>query len=195
MSMARKTAGRRPASEPTIGRQEIWTAIRAFGPGRAFTLVELVDASHANRKTAQDYLRCLGPGGIVETREGGSYALITDAGYHAPRLNRSGQPVTQGAGTENMWRSMRMLTQFSWQDIAAHSTTPSVTVSSDSAKTYCGMLLKCGYLRVIPKADTRGRLAIYRLVRNSGPLPPMIQRVKRVYDPNTRAVYGEEVAP
>ncbi len=191
MSTARK-AGRRPASAETVGRQEIWAAIRGFG--QPFSLEELLNKTGADRKTAQDYLRCLLPGGVVAQASDGCFTLVDDRGFHAPRLNRAGKPVTQGAGVENMWRSMRMLAQFSFRDIVAHSTTDAVTISDTTAKTYCGMLLRCGYLRVVQKADTRGRAAIYRLIRNSGPQPPMIQRIKVVYDPNLKTVF-EQVKP
>jgi hypothetical protein len=52
------------------------------------------------------------------------------------------------------------------------------------------MLLATGYLRVVEKANpSQDKLAVYRLIRNDGPKPPMIQRVKQVYDPNTGRVY------
>ena len=89
-----------------------------------------------------------------------------------------------------MWTSMRGLGEFNPRDIAAHSTTPDVRVSELTAKAYCAMLLKTGYLRVLKKAEPMaGRQAIYRLIRNSGPKPPQIQRIKQVYDPNTGAVH------
>lgn len=48
-------------------------------------------------------------------------------------------------------------------------------------------------LRVVQKASPgHGRKAIYRLIRNTGPLPPQIQRVKHVFDPNTREVHMPE---
>lgn len=188
MSEARK-AGRRPASAPTPGRQDIWQAIRRHGD-QVFTLDVLLKATGADRKTTADYLRCLVPGGIVKALEDGSFKLIDDRGFHAPRLNRAGQPVTQGAGVENLWRSMRGLAEFSPRDLAAHSTTTDVEVTEWTAKSYCQMLLKTGFLRVIQKAEpSKGRQAVYRLIRNSGPLPPQIQRVKHVFDPNTQQVH------
>ncbi|WP_182912737.1 MDR/zinc-dependent alcohol dehydrogenase-like family protein [Paracoccus onubensis] len=187
-------AGRRPATSTTPGRQEIWEAIRKLRTG--FNVDDLIDHSCANRKTISDYLRCLVPGGIIVQCEDDRYDLVEDRGFHAPRLNRQGKPVTQGAGTENMWRSMRGLAVFSPQDLAIHSTTPDVSVSEATAKAYCGMLLKTGFLRVERKASPmRGKQAIYRLIRNTGPKPPQIQRVKHVYDPNTQQVHvpGGEV--
>lgn len=188
MSGARK-AGRRPAGSATPGRQEIWQAIRSHG-GKVFTAEMLVTATGADRKTTADYLRCLVPGKVVEALDDGGFRLIDDRGFHAPRLNRAGQPVTQGAGVENLWRSMRGLAEFSPRDLAAHSTTTDVEVTEWTAKSYCQMLLKTGFLRVVQKAEpSKGRQAVYRLIRNSGPLPPQIQRVKHVFDPNTQQVH------
>lgn len=180
--------GRRPASAATPGRQEIWESIRAT-PDR-FTAQELTASTGANRKTVIDYLRCLTPGGVIEATDGDAFRLIDDRGHHAPRLNRAGKPVTQGAGVENMWRSMRGLAEFTPRDLAVHSTTPDVSVTEWTAKSYCSMLLRTGFLRVIQKASPfHGRQAVYRLIRNTGPKPPQIQRVKQVYDPNTRQVH------
>lgn len=189
--MTIRKAGRRPASAPTPGRQEIWQEIRK-SPDR-FTLTGLVDATGANRKTIADYLRCLVPGGVIAAIDDQAFRLVDDRGYHAPRLNRAGKPVTQGAGTENMWRSMRGLAEFTVRDLVAHSCTPDVQVTELTAKSYCSMLLRTGYLRVIQKASPiHGRQAIYRLIRNSGPKPPQIQRVKQVYDPNTGQVFAQD---
>lgn len=181
---------RKPAHKRQVGRQDIWENIRL---GRDFfTVNSLVDATGAAAKTVRDYLRCLKAGGVVREKGDHGYELIKDCGHHAPRLKPDGSPVTQGAGVENMWRSMRMLPQFDAREIAAHSTTDSVTVSDETARAYIGMLLKTGYLRVITKAVPNKRMATYRLIRNSGPKPPQIQRVKQVYDPNTSEVYLPE---
>lgn len=178
---------RNPAHMAAPGRQEIWAAIRASRD--FFTVTGIGEKTGANRKTIEDYLRCLVPGGVVEPVGDNQFRLIDDRGHHAPRLNRAGKPVTQGAGTENMWRSMRMLGQFTAQDIAVHSTTPTITVSEATAKAYTSMLLRTGYLRVVRKAVPGKRPATFQLIRNSGPKPPQIQRVKQVFDPNTREVH------
>lgn len=181
------TSGRRPAHTPTAGRQEIWEGIRAWSG--LFTAIDIARATGANRKTVDDYLRCLVPGGVVEAIGDSQYRLVEDRGHHAPRLNRKGKPVMQGAGLENIWRSMRMLGQFTSQELALHSTTEHVAVSEATAKAYTSMLMRTGYLRVIQKAVPGKRKAVYRLIRNSGPRPPQIQRVKHVFDPNTRQVH------
>lgn len=72
--MTLRKSGRRPASAPTPGRQEIWAAIRKT-PDR-FTLSDLVARSGANRKTVSDYLRCLIPGGIIQAEANIAQVLL-----------------------------------------------------------------------------------------------------------------------
>lgn len=191
------TAGRRPADAGKDNRQAVWDVLRAeHEHGDAWlTLTVISDRADVHRKTASDYLGCLTAGGYAERTDDevlgcAKWRLIKDGGHHAPRLRKNGTAVTQGAGLANIWRSMRMLRKFSTVDVALHSSTPMTEVTESTVRSYCTMLLATGYLRVIQKADpVKGRKAIYQLVRNSGPKPPMIQRVKHVYDPNTGQVY------
>ncbi len=190
-----RRAGQRPADTARDNRQVIWDALRQ-SKDQWCLLAVLAETTKVHRKTATDYMTCLVAGGYVETRrlddryQSLELRLIRDVGYHAPRLRKDGTAVTQGAGVTNMWRSMRMLGTFGTIDVSLHSTTPTVTVSPETVQAYCGMLLSTGYLRAVTKADPiKGRKAVYRLIRNDGPQAPMIQRVKQVYDPNTRKVY------
>ncbi|WP_010142193.1 hypothetical protein [Oceanicola sp. S124] len=189
--MSISPTGRPQVHERKPSRQDIWEAIQANAEG--FTIALLHARSLANRKTISDYLAGLIAAGYVvkhDHPEQPTYDLVKDGGHHAPRVRKDGTPVTQGAGAENMWRSIYMLREFTHEDIAAHATTLSVQVTKETAKTYVSMLLKCGYLKVLRKAEpVKGRLAKYQLVRNTGPLPPKIQRVKRIYDPNTHEVF------
>ncbi|ETD85760.1 hypothetical protein ACTTAF_06315 [Rhodobacter capsulatus] len=179
----------------TNPRQTIWTAIRDLaGEDLAgqFTVTDIVDRTGVHRKTASDYFACLVAAEYLTATADTPpvFVLRKDGGVHAPRVRRDGSAVTQGAGALNMWRSMRGLAQFSYRDIALHSTTPTVSVNEETAKSFCAMLLATGFLRVVQKADpAKARLAIYRLIRNDGPKPPQIQRVKQVFDPNTGKVY------
>lgn len=99
------------------------------------------------------------------------------------------EPVA--SAEENMWRSARMLKSFGAHDLAIHSTTPAVTVTDEAAQRFCQVLLKGGYLKVLRKANFKkaGKSmvrthAIYQLVRNTGPMPPVERRVTAVFDPN-----------
>lgn len=84
----------------------------------------------------------------------------------------------------NMWRSMRMMREFSPIDLAAHSTTDTVKVSEDEALDYCAALTRAGYLRMTKRHDDP-TLARYRLLRNTGPKPPRERRVRGIEDENT----------
>lgn len=186
---------RSPANEQPDPRQLMWDAMRACETGPWFTITDIQKVTGQNKETIRTYLKCLCAGDCAERREVEpgvvDYRLLGAPGEAAPRLRKNGSAVDQGGGSETMWRSMRMMPEFSPRDLAAHSTTPDVGVSESTAKTYCSVLLAAGYLRVVRPAK-RGRLAVYRLIRNSGPKPPMIQRVKRVYDPNTSEIWAVE---
>lgn len=198
--MSARKAGRHGADLAIDNRQLVWTALRkGHDDGRDWlTLDAIVAETGVMRKTATDYLRALVAGGYAEEQEHekgtiGAFRMTRDGGVHAPRIRKDGSPVTQGAATLNLWRSMRGLRKFSVIDLVAHSNTPAVEVSEATAQTYCSMLLATGYLRVVQKAaPVYGRKAIYRLIRDDGPKPPMIQRVKQVFDPNTGKVYRKE---
>ncbi|MBD3738607.1 MAG: hypothetical protein EP320_00635 [Rhodobacteraceae bacterium] len=189
-----KKSGRRPADRSVDWRQLIWSDIRK--KTEVFEISDLTAAIGVNRKTAADYLMCLAAGGYVEHFPASApgkpdrFKTIRDTGHHAPRLRRDGTPVVQGQAVLQMWSSMQILKDFTYRDLIETAT---VEISDAAAKSYCHMLLQTGYLRVLSKASPRsGRIAKYRLVRPSGPKPPQIQRVKRVFDPNTKTVYYPE---
>ncbi len=94
--------------------------------------------------------------------------------------------MTGGPGSVplNLWTAMRGLKSFTPTDLAAHATTDTVQVGLAAAQAYCQALLRGGYLKVERKASPPQREAIYRLIRNTGPLPPRERRVRAVFDEN-----------
>ena len=64
-----------------------------------------------------------------------------------------------------------------------HANTPNVPVTRDEAQDYCRFLASAGYLKVIRKA-TPTLTPRYKLIKNTGPLPPRERRVRAVYDDN-----------
>jgi DNA-binding MarR family transcriptional regulator len=184
--MSRKPIDQLKKESKPQGQDGVWAEVRRLN---IFTVSEIAVTTDINRKTITDYVKRLEAGNYVERHgadfeESKRYILTRDGGIHAPRLKRDGTPVTQGGGVMNMWRSMRMLGQFSPRDLALHSTTDTVTVTDTTARSYCSMLLKAQYLRVLQKAVPGKRQATYKFIRNTGPKPPQIQRVKQVFDPN-----------
>jgi len=97
---------------------------------------------------------------------------------------RDGTAMRHETAAGNMWRAMRGLRVFTPTDIAAHSNTPTCHVALPAAQEYCQMLARAGYLKVERKAVPGRREAAYRLMRNTGPLPPRERRVRAVYDDN-----------
>lgn len=190
--MAGAKSGRRPADVVRPGRQEIWQVIR--GKKDAFTTGDVVRGCGADRKTVADYLLCLAAGGYVRRTPSGRpgqpahYEMLRDTGFHAPRLRRDGEPVTQGQAVAQLWHGMCMLKSFTWLDLIQHASIP---IEEETAKSYCKMLLATGYLRVV-EPGTRNGIARYRLIRMTGWEPPQVQRIKCVYDPNTRTVHHQE---
>ena len=185
---------RHPIDQAGSPREAIWAAIREHGAS-SFTVSGLVDLTGAHGKTIRDYLKALTAGGFLQTvmpeADGLSrWVLIRDIGHETPRVRPDGSAVTQGSVTEQLWRGMYILKEFTFQDLIE---TASIDIPEETARAYCKMLLATGYLRVLRKAaPTSGRIARYRLVRTNGPKPPQVQRVKRVYDPNSREVFMPE---
>tara|TARA_R110002049_G_scaffold73362_2_gene189749 strand:+ start:11659 stop:12270 length:612 start_codon:yes stop_codon:yes gene_type:complete len=197
--MSRISVSEAATSREPQGRQPLWDEMVKFN-GTPFTITNVFDQTHVNRHTIRSYLKALTLANYVERIEPETGAIreeaaikfrviVDPAPYHAPRLNRNGKPVSQGGGVENMWRTMRMIGEFSPRDIAVHATTDIVSVTDTTAKAYCTKLLKAGFLKVVSKAKPPTKQAVYRLVRNTGPKPPIIQRTQQVFDPNTRKAY------
>ncbi|MCA3456586.1 MAG: hypothetical protein IOC92_02630 [Rhodobacter sp.] len=97
----------------------------------------------------------------------------------------------QASAEENLWRTAGTLVCFGARDLAFNSTTPGVEVTEDMAARFCQVLLKGGYLKVEKKAAFRraGKSVIstpakYRLIRKTGPVPPVERRVMAVWDAN-----------
>lgn len=186
MTVASKKHGRLPADQAGNPRQAMWTAIKKCES--SFTVADIVDATKGTRSTVYDYLRGLTEAGYLEytpVPQGrpGQWRLIRDTGFHAPRVRRDGKAVTMGEVTCQLWLAMCHLKDFDFRDLI-HSA--SIEIAESAAKDYCSNLLAAGYFRVLKKANpAKGEIARYRLIRNTGPKAPQIQRVKRVFDPNT----------
>lgn len=193
-----KAKGRKPVDMGIESSQDvIWTGVRTLG---AFTQDELTiwifNQGHKaiNDATVKSYLDRLRLGGYlnveVETVSNTMckyhYTLLKNTGVETPRLSKKGKPVTQGRGRENLWRTMRVLNDFNFRELAAAASTEEQPVTEVASSDYVKHLCKAGYLHQISKSNKNGKLARYRLMpgRYTGPKPPQIQRTKQIYDPN-----------
>lgn len=176
---------------PMQTRAALWAAIREL---QEFTPRQLRGETRCTQGQTEEYLKGLAAAGIVERRETGLYALINDCGNEAPRVRRDGTLVTMGMGREQMWRTMRLLGDFTALDLAISSSTEDTPVKENTAKEYCRFLTLAGYLVEIRRG--RGGIpSIFRFLPSqyTGPKPPMIQTCRQVWDANTERVVWMEV--
>lgn len=187
-------------------RQRIWEAIRARQ--QDLSAAELASVSGVDNATTISYLRALEKGGYLHAHSpasrngtGKRYRLLRDNGVEAPRLNKNGQPVSQGSGNETLWRTMRILGQFNSRELIQHAASAGIHIADDSANIYLRTLYRAGYLQLLeasrPLGVGKGKtLNRYRLLpgKYTGPRPPLIQRSTCVYDPNlARVVWQEDI--
>lgn len=111
------------------------------------------------------------------------FAVTQKAGT-PPTTAQSGRIMSDITPQESMWFVIRNAGVFDYRDIAMQANNEEVRVSEEQASEFCRMLANAGYLKVERKADGKGRLAMYRLVKNTGPKPPRERRIRAVFDDN-----------
>lgn len=183
-------------------RQRIWDLIRATNE-RGFDIAD-VTPGDISIKSVRDYLTGLTNAGYLEcieddvpgkkTRKRLTYLLINDSGLEAPRVTKQGDKVTQGQGNEALWGAMQALGSFNTRVLAEMA-----GVVESTVKSYCKMLSCAGYLTVDKRGKGMGSGGIgaqYRLLTSKvkGPRPPMITRLKAVYDPNIHEIVWQQNA-
>ncbi|MCY1356276.1 hypothetical protein D9M68_516010 [compost metagenome] len=176
-------------------RQRVWEALRAHRD--SFTAYQVARQSQVHDDTVRSYLQSLLRGGWVEVISGERFEqqtlrLVRDNGAEAPAVTRDGRLSPVGRGTEAMWRTLRILGEVDAVQLAEQASA-AVPTTLWAARSYLKWLKRAGYVQVIG-TDKRAR---YRLVlgRNTGPRPPMIQRIGQVFDPNLGEVVYRQAEP
>ena len=178
-------------TRPEERRQGMWSAMRKL---ITFTVHDIFWAAKVEKDSVRDFLVCLENAGYVTCHRPAQrgpknpniYTMVRGLElYEPPRVRRDGTPVTQGNARENMWRTMRILKEFSAKDLAINASTEECMVVEIDARDYLHHLAKAGYLAVT-RQGKGGVTMRYRFIqqRYSGPKAPKVQRVKAVYDPN-----------
>lgn len=176
-------------------RQDMWAQIRRL---KQFTVIEVcgrlrIDSARAYMRglEAAGYVERIGtaPGLVGERGRRVVFKLVNDVGVHAPRVRETGEAVTQGAARDQMWRTMRILKEFNWRELALQASTEEQPVDPEDAKSYTKYLWRAGYLRLM-EPGTGPIAARYRLMpsRYTGPKSPQVQRVHQVFDRNLNKV-------
>jgi hypothetical protein len=193
---------RKPAHLELAGgrspRQRTWEMIRAESGD--FTTIDVTPRG-VTEDSVEDYLQALTNAGyLVVTRRAARngtrqrWRLVKDPGMEAPRVRKDGTAVTQGQGNEAIWGAMQALGSFTTRVLAEMC-----GVNEKTVKAYVLMLRKAGYLTVEREDKHGGKKGIaiqaqYRLVKSRvhGPRPPMITRVRAVYDPNINQIVWQQ---
>jgi hypothetical protein len=92
-----------------------------------------------------------------------------------------------------MWIAMRISKSFTVTDIFAGLAPSRPDVGLEDIITYSETLTSAGFLKMVRRAAPEGgRDVVYRLVNDTGPLPPKAQRGTVVIDQNTNTIaYAE----
>ena len=203
---------RKPVNEISAleNRQAVWEAIRAKKAD--FTVRGISEETRLRVSSVRDYLTGLVNAGYLEKElvpwRGTVltwYRLFKDVGREAPRVRADGSLVTQGNKREQMWRTIWIIKQFTPRDLAIQASVDGSIVNLADAQDYCKHLAHAGYLKGrdsglgtrngcdhSPVTGPQSLLYLAVPGRYTGPLPPMIQRTKQVYDPNLKAVIWKE---
>lgn len=83
-----------------------------------------------------------------------------------------------------IWTQMTVLNTFSPDELYQLAVVDNADLTLEKVQDYCRKLLTADYLQCVEKAISGMRPARYRLVQNTGPLPPKIQRLQCVVDGN-----------
>ena len=207
--MAIKNTIKRKAPLATITgnvppRQHIWEAIRhqSASEGRVSMqgIQNTLDRNEMPESRISDYMRSLIAGGFLvrtnpEARPAkrAEYRLARDVGVEAPRVRRDGT-LPPPPGREQIWRTLKIIGDCTARELADAASTPHVAIAEATASEYLRFLASANYVAIV-RPGSPGVLTRYRLLptRWTGPLAPMIQRTKQLYDPNTGEVVYSRV--
>ncbi|TQV63937.1 MAG: hypothetical protein FNT29_06045 [Halothiobacillaceae bacterium] len=167
-------------------RDGVWRVIREL---RSFSLPELRGYVRMSERALGQFVNGLVAAGYLEPHIHGDYRLINDPGADAPRVREDGSIVTRGLKAERLWRTARILGEFSVRELWQSACADDCCIKGSYAHGYVAAMHRAGYL-VMSSSGGGGRATRYRMIktRYSGPKAPVIQRRGAVYDPNTRRV-------
>jgi hypothetical protein len=178
-------------------RDVIWTEIRNRS---LFTAPELIRNTKLKSRTVQSFIKALATAGYITPKSTLTckqghivtlWHLVRDTGVEPPAITKAGRASTRGRTRDQLWRTMKMLTEFDAGDLALHASTETHPVTIRAASAYTYQMHHAGYL-VCMRAWQRNSPSRFRLLpsKNTGPRSPRIVGAPtgagfRIFDPNT----------
>lgn len=169
----------------TSTEKEIWSYLNEH---QQVTHEDLRTNTSASNWQRQNYLAKLKRLGILKEcgRRGTTRIFTVMDDKSAAEFDARRRKTIWGA----MWTAMRISSVFTQADLSAAIASAYPDATPEKVHKYCAMLLRADYLAVIVKAKSGVSPARYKLVNDTGPLPPVIRKLECLVDPNEeRAVY------
>ena len=184
---ANETATFRPKTET---EQNIWGYINSRDK---FSYAELEAHFPIPRYTIRTLVRQMKRMGCIRVAQTKGNRVYYTAKSVINEIENKVQKRSSPEGA--MWTAIRMLGPYTAEDVACSLSGTDLNLSQQQVKTYMQRLLSAGYLRVVRRATPdRGREAVYLLINDTGPLPPIIRRKRVIIDQNEeRVVFVEGV--
>jgi hypothetical protein len=115
----------------------------------------------------------------------GIHDLFTVHDTEALRKNDTEKRQSPQGG---MWASMRVLRDFTPIEVHRAILQRHPDITEKVVTLYCQKLLKAEYLRVVQTAKIGVRPARYKLINDTGPLPPQVKHKQVIIDGNNGTV-------
>ncbi|MEM9968468.1 MAG: hypothetical protein AAF755_10235 [Pseudomonadota bacterium] len=158
-----------------------------------FTHKMVSQATGVSVNKRQNYIAHLKEHGYVRRlgRKANQLFFTAHADLDIPEFNGKRRTTIEG----KYWSAMRSLGTFSAQDIAAIFVSDVDDITMESIENYIEILLKGDFLRRVGHRQNGSPASRYRLVNNTGPLPPLQRRAEVIIDQNKeQVVYVNGVA-
>lgn len=168
--------------------EQVWDLLRV--PDASVTVSGICDSIDISYYKAKSLLDSWIKSGHAKRTQGTNpktsrpqyaYEIVRDCGQEPPQVDGKGD-AKACSGNELVWRTLRILKVCNANQIADCATDSMATLNIRAVRQYLRQLHIAGYLMMVDAP--RGQLAVYRLMHDTGPRAPEVQRGKKIYDGN-----------
>lgn len=172
-------------------REAIWQEIMRR-KDEPLTVNNIVDAIDANREVVRANFRKLKDAGFISVcGKLSSHEVVYKVEKEqrfAPKLKFNNDVDDSPDNLDIMWRTMKMLRQFSIDELYCNST-HIVKFNKKVCERYVRALKNSGHLYDLTPSKRKNKK--YSLIKNTGPRAPKLTRLETIIDLNTKEVFVE----